>query len=440
MATKQLCFLSTLMGYATLAYGAPEPVTFHKNIEPLLQTHCQTCHRPGEIGPMPLLSYQEARPWAKAIKQAVLTRKMPPWFADSSVQHYSNDASLSAAEIDTFASWVDAGAPEGDPKDTPVPRAFVEGWGIGQPDLIVEMPQAYQVPANGTIEYTYVILPSHFTEDRWVVAAEIRPGNRAVMHHAALHIRPPGSKWMREYSMGVPFVPAPGGSADELRSSDEWLTNYAPGRPPYALPPGTAFLVKAGSDFVLQFHYTTNGTAASDRSKIGLIFAKAPPARRAFIAPVGDKTFVIPPGDPDYQAKASATLAADAVLLSAGPHMHLRGKAMDITVTYATGESETLVHVPRYDFNWQLLYEFGPAKQAARGTRLEVTGVWDNSANNSYNPNPKSEVRWGDQSWEEMLIGWVTLQIDPSTDVDNLFQKRPQRESAAAAKNSANPK
>jgi hypothetical protein len=371
---------------------------------------------------MSLLTYKDVRPWAKAIKQAVLTRKMPPWFADSSVQRYRNDASLSAAEIETLASWVDAGAPEGNVSDAPLARAFVEGWTIGNPDLIVEMPQPYEVPAKGTIEYTYVILPTHFTEDRWVVAAEIRPGNRAVMHHAALHVRPLGSKWLREYPEGVPFVPARGGSVNESRATDEWLTNYAPGRPAYELPPGTAFLVKAGSDFVLQFHYTTNGTAATDRSRIGLIFAKTQPAKRAFIAAITDTRFVIPPGDPNYGAKASRTLAADAVLLSAGPHMHLRGKAMDITASYSTGESETLVHVPRYDFNWQLLYEFGPEKAAPRGTRLDVSGVWDNSVNNRYNPDPKSEVRWGDQSWEEMLLAWVTLQIEPDTDVNRLFQ------------------
>jgi hypothetical protein len=422
------------MGSAAKAFGATGPVTFHRDVEPLLQAHCQTCHRPGEIGPMSLLTYQDVRPWAKAIKQAVLTRKMPPWFADSSIQHYSNDASLSAADIDTLTSWVDAGAPEGDPKDAPAPRAFVEGWSIGQPDFIAELPQAYQVPAFGTIDYTYVILPSHFTEDRWVVAAEIRPGNRAVMHHAALHVRPPGSEWLRDSPMGVPFVPTSGGSSSKGRPSDEYLTNYAPGRPPYALPPGTAFFVKAGSDFVLQFHYTTNGTATSDRSRIGLIFANAAPARRAFITAVANSTFVIPPGVPNYRADASLTLAADAVLLSAGPHIYVRGKAMDITATYATGQSETLVHVPRYDFNWQLLYEFGPAKPAPRGTRLDVTGMWDNSEGNRDNPNSKSEVRWGDQSWEEMLVAWVALEIDPSTDVDNLFQRPSQRESTAAAK------
>jgi hypothetical protein len=344
-------------------FAATGSVTFHKDVEPLLQAHCQNCHRPGEIGPMPLLTYQNARPWAKAIKQAVLTRKMPPWFADSSVQHYRNDTSLSPKQIEIITSWVDAGAPEGDVRDAPSPRNFIEGWSIGQPDVIVETPQPYQVPATGTIEYTYVILPTHFAEDRWVVAAEIRPSNRAVMHHAALHVRPPGSKWLREYPPSVAFVPARGGSAAERRPEDEWLTNYAPGRPAYALPPDTAFLVKAGSDFVLEFHYTTNGTAATDHSKIGLIFAKTTPAKRAFIAAVANDNFVIPPGGANYHAQAVRTLATDAVLLSAGPHMHLRGKAMEIGATYPSGQSEELVHVPRYDFNWQLLMNLDRQKQ-----------------------------------------------------------------------------
>ena len=284
------------------------------------------------------------------------------------------------------------------------------------------MPQAYRVPAKGVIEYIYVILPTHFAEDRWVTAAEIRPGNRGVMHHAALHVRPAGSKWLREYLPGVPFVPAPGRSAAQLSLSDEWLTNYAPGRPAYMLPPGAAFLGKAGSDFVLQFHYSTNGTEASDRSKIGLIFAEAPPAKRAFIAAVMNRNFVIPPRDPNYRANTSKTLAVDASVLSAGPHMHVRGKSMNIAAGYPSGESETLVRVPRYHFNWQLLYEFSPPETASRGTRFEGGAIWDNSSNNPYNPDPKAEVRWGDQSWEEMLLAWITLQIDPNTDVNKLFQ------------------
>jgi hypothetical protein len=414
-------------GYLGVTAVAHAQVTFHKDVEPILQAHCQSCHRPGEIGPMPLLSYDDVRPWARAIKTAVTTRKMPPWFADSSVQHYTNDASLSAAEIDKLASWVDAGAPRGDPNDSPRPRTFVEGWNIGQPDVVIEMPQAYEVPARGTIEYTYVILPTNFTKDTWVQAAEIRPGNRAVMHHAALHVRPPGSPWLREFPAGVAFVPAANSSVIESRPSDEWLTNYAPGRPTASLPAGTAFLVKAGSDFVLQFHYTPNGRPTSDLSKIGLVFAQSAPEHRAFIAPIADRSFVIPPGDSNYRSTGSKTLATDAVLLAVGPHMHLRGKAMEVSVTYPTGMSELLLRVPKYDFNWQLLYEFGPARVAPRGTRLDVTGVWDNSAANRSNPDPKSPVRWGDQSWEEMLIGWVTIQVDPTVDVDAIFEKAPAR-------------
>jgi len=439
MAPRQLCLFTSLS--AALAFAAPAPVTFHKDVEPLLQAHCQTCHRPGEIGPMPLLTYQDTRKWAKAIKEAVLSRKMPPWYADSSVQHYFDDPSLTSAEIDTLKSWADAGAPEGDPKDAPKPRQWVEGWNIGVPDKIVEMPEAYQIPATGTVEYTYIILPTGFTQDTWVRAAEVRPENRALMHHAVLFIRTPGSKWLGEYPVGVPFVPAPrpgsqhrssdGDRTTEGSLADEWLVGYVPGARPYTLPEDTAFLVKAGSDFVLQLHYTPNGKPAQDRTKIGLIFAKTPPARRGFIANVAGNDWAIPPGDPNYEAKASATLATDVVVLGASPHMHLRGKAMDLRAVYPTGESEMLFHVPRYDFRWQQFYNFASAKTLPKGTRLEVDAVFDNSPNNPNNPDPKAEVHWGDQSWEEMLLGVVTLSIDPQADVNRLFQ-RPQRRQVAS--------
>ena len=416
--------------------------TFSKDVLPILQKNCQSCHRPGEIGPMPLLSYEQARPYARAIKAATQSKKMPPWFADSSVQHYANDLSLSAADIDTLAAWVDAGAPEGDPRDAPPMRQFVDGWNIGTPDKVIEMPAPYRVPATGTIEYTYIILPTNFTEDTWVQALEVRPGNRRLMHHAVLYERTKDSKWLREYPVGVPFVPAPrpgtkqrssdGDRTSEGSLADEWLVGYVPGAPPYTLPPGTAFLVKAGSDFVLQLHYTANGTEGSDLSKIGMVLSKTPPAKRAFIGLVNDGSFVIPPGDPGYEARATVTLAADVELLSAGPHMHLRGKAMDFRAVYPDGRVEMLFHVPRYDFNWQQLYQFGSARTAPRGTKLEVVGVWDNSTSNRFNPDPRAEVHWGDQSWEEMLLSIVTMSIDPKTDVNTLFE-RPKRKSEASA-------
>jgi hypothetical protein len=423
------------------AQGANDAVTFSKDVLPILQNRCQTCHRPNEIGPMPLLTYAQVRPYAKAIERATQQHKMPPWFADSSVQHYGNDPSLSAAEIDTLAAWVGAGAPEGDPREAPPPRQFAEGWNIGEPDKVIEMPEAYQVPARGTIEYTYVILPTNFTEDTWVQAVELRPGNRALMHHAVLYVRTPGSKWLRHYPIGVPFVPAPrpgtvqrssdGDRTIEGSLADELLVAYAPGAQPYTLPPDTAFLVKAGSDFVLQLHYTTNGTAGSDRSRIGLILSKTPPAKRAFVGLVWNMSWVIPPGDPHVAATASVTLASEVQLLSVGPHMHLRGKTMDMRAVYPNGDTEVLLHVPRYDFNWQMLYQLASPKIVPRGTRIEVTGVWDNSASNRFNPDPRAEVRWGDQTWEEMLVGIVTMSIDPQLDPNALFVTAAARHESA---------
>jgi hypothetical protein len=434
---------------AALVLAATAPVgtqsqgpTFSRDVLPILQKNCQGCHRPGEIGPMPLITYAQARPYARAIKTATQSKKMPPWFADSSVQHYANDMSLTPADAATLAAWADAGAPEGNASDAPPARTFVDGWNIGTPDKVIEMPEAYKVPAQGTIEYTYIILPTHFTQDTWVKALEIRPGNRTLMHHAVLYERTPDSKWLREYPAGVPFVPAPrpgtkqrssdGDRLAEGSLNDEWLVGYVPGAPPYTLPPDTAFLVKANSDFVLQLHYTANGTAGTDQTRIGMVLADAP-AKRAFIGLVADAGFKIPPGDPNYQASGSVTLAADVDLLSAGPHMHLRGKAMDLRAVYPSGQSEMLFHVPRYDFNWQQLYQFATPRTAPRGTRLEVVGVWDNSPANKYNPDPKAEVHWGDQSWEEMLLGLVTMSIDPQADVTKLFEppkKKGEGESA----------
>jgi len=434
--------LAVLFASGAVVFAAPAPVTFHKDVEPVLQEHCQSCHRPGEIGPMPLLTYQDTRKWAAAIKEAVALKKMPPWFADPSAhQAYRDDNSLSAAEALTIRNWVEGGAPEGNPKDAPAPRTFVEGWNIGKPDMIVEMPEAYQIPATGTVEYTYIVMPTNFKQDMWVKAAEVRPGNRSTMHHAILFTRTPGSKWLASYPTGVPFVPdaragtkhrsSDGDRTVEGSLADEWIVSYVPGQRPWHLPEDTGFLIKAGSDFVLQVHYTPNGKATSDRTKVGLVFSKTPPARRAYIAGVANGSFVIPPGDPNYKADASLTFASDVKLLTAGPHMHLRGKAMTMRAVYPTGESETLFNVPHYDFNWQQMYEFATPKVMPVGTRLELTAIYDNSPNNPANPDPKAEVRWGDQSYEEMMLGLFAVQIDPQADLDKLFAK-PQKKTQVA--------
>lgn len=420
--------VSTILAAPALMAATPE---FHKDIEPLLQAHCQSCHRPGEIGPMPLLSYENVRPYAKAIRQAVVSKKMPPFHADNKVQHYSNDISLSAAQIDTIREWVDAGSPEGDKQLAPPARTFTDGWNIGKPDMVIEMPAAYEIPARGSIEYTYIIIPNPLKEDRWVSALEVRPEDRAHVHHIVLYERQAGSKWLGEYPKGVPFVPAPrpgtkqrssdGDRTAEGSIADQWLIGYAPGAGASQLPAGTAFRIKAGSDFVLQLHYTTNGTASSDRSKIGLVFSKTPPAKRAFVVNVGSNDFVIPPGAANYSAKATVTLNADATMLNAQPHMHVRGKAMNLKAVYPSGETATIFDVPNYDFNWQITYVLEKPMTLPKGTKLEAVGTWDNSANNRFNPDPKSEVRWGDQTWEEMLLAVSTVQIDTNVDIAQLI-------------------
>ncbi len=408
--------------FATSAMAADRPVTFHREVARVLRDHCQECHRPGEIGPMSLLTYREARPWAKAIKEAVLTRKMPPWFADRAVGAFRNDLTLRDDQIDALVRWADSGAPEGDAKEAPPPRQFLAGWRIGKPDLVLEMPEEYQVPASGTVEYTYVIVPSGFAEDRWIERAEIRPGNRAVMHHASVWLRPPGSRWLAGQAAGKPFVPPEQTRRDPARplaatfagvtTMDEQLVGYAPGRPALILPPGQAFLVPANTDFIFQLHYTPNGNATTDRTRFGLIFAKQPPAERVFKAGASNDKFVIPPGAANHRVDAVVTLHADSKLISMRPHMHLRGKSMEYRAVYPTGEKEILLRVPRYDFNWQWDYVLSIPKRLPKGTRLEVSGIFDNSPNNAANPDPKAEVRWGDQTWEEMLTGQIELAID----------------------------
>jgi hypothetical protein len=428
---------------AMAATTASTPVTFNQDILPILQKECQGCHRPGEVAPMSFLTYQDTRPWAKAIKTAVLTKKMPPWFADPGYGHFSNERKLTDAKIGTLVRWADDGAPEGSANQRPAPVEFVEGWNIGKPDKVLDMPQPFAVPAQGTIEYQYILIPGGFTQDTWVTAAEVRPGNRAVLHHVIAFVRPPGSKWMKEAKPGVPFVPvvhkrdANGAgvgverqTADPQKrtersgdgegggiASSEFLTGYAPGLQPQRFDLGHgAKLIPAGSDIVLQMHYTANGKAATDLTKIGLVLAKQPPQRRYLTMNATQARFAIPPGDPNYEVKSQVTLQDTSELVWLMPHMHLRGKDFEFRAVYPTGESETLLKVPRFDFNWQLGYDEAKPILLPKGTRIECTAHFDNSANNPANPNPNVEVRWGDQSWEEMMIGWFAVVIDPKVD------------------------
>src|SRR5437660_2483199 len=263
-------FVCALAGVAlAAAASAPAPVTFNKDVLPVLQKNCESCHRPGEAAPMSFMTYKDTRPWAKAIKTAVLSKKMPPWFADPHYGKFANDRTLSQAEVDTLIAWADTGAKEGNSKEAPKPLAFVDGWQIGKPDAVIEMPNAFDVPASGTIDYQYIVIPTGFTEDKWVQAAEARPGNNALVHHIIAFVREPGNPWMKNAKPGIPFVPKRDGGGGGGAGFGDSVAGYAPGMVAPVLEPGKASLVKAGSDLVLQMHYTANGKPGTDRSRIG---------------------------------------------------------------------------------------------------------------------------------------------------------------------------
>ncbi len=368
-------------------------------------------------------AYDETRPWAKAIKQVVLLGKMPPWYADAPPGKFHNDPRLSQQEIAKLVAWADTGAPAGNPKDAPRPLTFLEGWTIDKPDVIFQA-TAYQIPATGTLEYTYFIVPTGFKEDRWIAQAEVRPGNRAVVHHANVYIREPGSNWLREYPMGKLFVPeergervGTGGSSSAGASiREQVIAGFSPGRPAKQVPDGYAMLIPAGSDLVFQLHYTTNGKPTTDITRIGFVFAKQTPTKRVIRVQASNAGFVIPPGADDYPVTGSAALGVDAELLNVYPHMHLRGKSMVLSAVYPTGEREEFLRVPHYDFNWQLVYALSQPRILPKGTLLKADATFDNSANNRTNPNPRATVRWGDQSWDEMMVGFFDLAIPVTTD------------------------
>jgi len=396
--------------------------TFQKDVLPILQNHCQGCHRPGEIAPMSLLTYTEARPWAKSMKAAVVTEKMPPWFADPNYGHFANDRRLSPAEIATLSSWADGGAPEGDKKDAPPPKTFPDGWNI-KPDMIIEMPTDFQVKATGTINYQNILVKANFPEDTWVVAAEMRPGNAKVVHHMRAIVRPPGSTWLAKAVPGQAYEEgseAMGGAKD----GTDLLGKYNPGLGAQSFDvDGAAKFVPKGSDIVFNIHYTSVGTPQTDRSKVGLVFAKAPPQKRFWMSPGNPAAFnlVIPAGDSNAEVVSEVTVGVDdAKLVYIQPHMHLRGKDYEVRVTYPTGEKET-VFKGKWNFDWQVGYQLAKPMLLPRGTRILTIAHYDNSANNKYNPDPTKDILWGDQNWDEMQSGFFGVVVDVKTDPAKIF-------------------
>jgi peroxiredoxin len=370
----------------------PGEVTYARQVSRLLQKHCQECHRPGEIGPMSLLTYEQARDWAATIQEVVLEERMPPWYADPRYGKFLNDRRLSRDQIDTLAAWVEQGCPRGDEAELPPPAAFTEGWRIGQPDRVISMAAEFEVPATGTLPYQYFVADPRFEEDVWVQAAEARPGNRAVVHHILVYEQYKGKRIFYE----------PDGTAAVV-------AGWAPGDMPAQYKPGTAKRLRAGSKLVFEVHYTPNGTKQTDRSSLGLIISKQPPHNVVEVNVLAYLAIRIPPGDPSYQGQFTYTFRKDAKLLSFMPHMHLRGTSARYEAEFPDGRSETLLFVPDYDFNWQSVYRFAEPLKIPKGTKLRWIGQWDNSTDNPRNPDPTQTVGWGLQTWDEMMNGWMEV-------------------------------
>ncbi len=399
--------------------------SFYPDVAPILERRCQTCHRSGGMAPMPLTSYEEVRPWAKAIRQSVIQRTMPPWPADRNHGRFANDPTLPESEILTIRDWVDSGSPRGKSADRRAAKTWPDQWTI-RPDLIAGMPRPFRLPARGEVDYQYVVIPLGLKKDQWVNAVEAKPGNRTVVHHIVLYVRQPGSDWLKEVPAGEVWAPK-GRTIAEKRSightTSDILLVYAPGSAATRWRAGMAKKIQAGSDLVLQIHYTPNGKPASDQTQVALEFAAGDPQYQVLTLQMGTDRIRIPPGDSDYRLTVSGTMPNDALLLSLFPHMHLRGKSFEYRLTGANGQYETLLKIPRWNFNWQMDYVLAEPKLLRAGQRLQIEAHYDNSANNPDNPDPSAEVEWGESSFEEMMIGFFDLAVDPKLDKGKFFER-----------------
>ncbi len=366
-------------------------VTYAAEVSRIIQNRCQSCHRPGQVAPFSLLTYDDARKHSAMIREVVEERRMPPWHADPRYGHFSSDRSLSAKERATLLAWVAQGTPLGDIKDLPPARRFPEGWTIGQPDVVFEIPEPYYVPAQGTVAYVHFRVPTNFQEDMWVQAAEAVPGDPAVVHHIVVFLMDR--------------------SGNVRRGPGEHFCGYAPGDLPTVMPEGTAKKIPAGSDLLLQVHYTPNGRVRVDRSKVGFIFAKTRPTRQAYTIGIANPDLMIPAERDNVAVSSAGLLSADARLLSFMPHMHLRGKDFKYTITRPGEAPQVVLSVPAYDFGWQTYYVLAEPILLPKGTRIDCEAHFDNSSNNPYNPDPTKLVRWGEQTWEEMMIGYVDVDV-----------------------------
>jgi len=442
VASARLAAQAPRTAQSTAATSGP---TFAKDVAPIFYKNCTNCHRPGEIAPMSLLTFKDARPWAKSIATQVGKGAMPPWHADPAHGAFLNDRRLSQAEKDTIVAWANAGAPEGNPSDLPAPPTYTTEWTIGTPDAVFSMDEDYPIPAEGTIAYQYFEVPTTFTEDKWVQAMEVRAGNPSVLHHVIVYARSPqpatppaaappagappaqprpapvfifdrSTAQIPAGQSGGPAAPEPKPAGPNDRPAPKrmgpTIGGFAPGQFVRVYQEGTAMKLPAGATLILQSHYTANGKATTDRTRIAVKFASAKPATEVRFASLINGTFVIPAGVPEHRVDAEMTIGQDITMWSMLPHTHVRGTRWTYEATYPDGRTETILSVPKYDFSWQTDYVFKQPLKLPKGTKVHATAWYDNSKNNKSNPDPTRNVTWGDQTWEEMMFTGMTFSID----------------------------
>lgn len=423
--------LAVGVGAAAGNGATAEAPTFAEDVAPILYENCVTCHRAGEMAPMSLVTYEEARPWGRSIKNKVMTGEMPPWHADPSVGRFQNERRLTDAERDIIVRWVDAGAPMGALDKLPPVPTFPEGWQIGTPDLVIEMAESFDVPAEGEVAYQSFRMPTNFEEDKWVQAFEVRAGAPSVVHHILAFARVPGGD---PRSSAFRFVPVSDRAkavermraerakargprqARPVGATRDLIGVMAPGTNPMTLEPGSAMRVPKGTELIFQIHYTTSGEATSDRSRVGMIFADGPPEREVLVGSFLNPYFEIPAGEANHRVDTLIEFEQDIEIYGLMPHTHLRGKRWEYHMQYPDGRRESVLSVPAYDFNWQTLYEFEEPLSVPKGARLEATAWYDNSLANKSNPDPTSDVRWGSQTWEEMQYTAITYRAKDESD------------------------
>jgi hypothetical protein len=401
LAGKPVSVPGTAAPGCLIARVAPEPagrdVTYCRNVAPLLQKRCVACHRAGQVAPFALTSYRSAAGRAETIREVLEQGRMPPWHANPDHGRFANDARIPASEKQIIYDWIDARCPEGNPADLPAPRSFPDGWTIPGPDVVVSMAEPFAVPAQGVVEYQFLEVDPGFREDRWVRAAEVRPGNRKVVHHCTVFLKPPGSS-----------EPAAVGTLGSY-----CFLAWTPGAGPMVLPDGMAKLVPAGWRFLFVMHYTPVGSEQTDRTSLALTFADPKSVRKEVATQLMyDESLCIPPRAADHRVEQTWRVNRPVMLLSLFPHMHLRGKSFRYAVTYPDGSVEVLLDVPRYDFGWQERYELAEPKRLPAGSLLTCSAVYDNSADNPANPDPDATVRAGPQSWDEMFNGYFDVVSD----------------------------